>query len=318
MNLQQLAVFREIMNTGSMSAAARNLHRTQPAVSAALKALEESLGMELFHREGRRLVPVPEARYLLSEATGILNRLSTTRSNMEGMRNRVRGSLRIVAMPGPSAYLMPEFVSRFTRGAPAIRVTLSTRSSPQIVNLIAAQSFDIGFCDFGTRDAMSENLPDELFKNVTTTCECVCALPADHPLATREAITAGDLDGQPMGALQPGHSTVTDTQAAFDACGATFNICVDAQYFIPLFHFVEAHQICAIVDPLSAESYRRQKGDNGAIRFVRFEPAVPFVYALITPQQRPPSLLAQEFAAQWQSYVEQVVGTKKQICDQPT
>ena len=55
MNLQQLAVFREIMNTGSMSAAARNLHRTQPAVSAALKALEDSLGMDLFHRDGRRL-----------------------------------------------------------------------------------------------------------------------------------------------------------------------------------------------------------------------------------------------------------------------
>ena len=120
MNLQQLAVFREIMNTGSMSAAARNLHRTQPAVSAALKALEDSLGMDLFHRDGRRLVPVPEARYLLSEATDVLNRLSAARANMEGMRDRVRGSLRIVAMPGPSAYLLPAFVSRFTHGTPDI------------------------------------------------------------------------------------------------------------------------------------------------------------------------------------------------------
>lgn len=69
MNLQQLAVFREVMETGSVSAAARNLGRTQPAVSASLKTLEDSLGMALFHREGRRLIAVPEAHYLLSEAT---------------------------------------------------------------------------------------------------------------------------------------------------------------------------------------------------------------------------------------------------------
>ena len=307
MNLQQLAVFREIMNTGSMSAAARNLNRTQPAVSAALKALETSLGMPLFHREGRSLVPVPEARYLMAEASEILDRLSATRSNMEGMRNRVRGSLRIVAMPGPSAYLLPNFTSRFTAGMPDIRVTLSTRSSPQILNLIAAQNFDIGFCDLGARDSITENFPDELFRTVTVTCDCICALPADHPLASRQTITARDLDGQPMGALQLGHSTVTHTQAAFDHYGATFNVCVDAQYFLPLFHFVEARQICAVVDPLSAKSYLLQKGKESRIRFVKFEPAVPFGYTLVTPQRRPLSLLAQKFAAQWQSYVEHIV-----------
>ncbi|MDM8167686.1 LysR family transcriptional regulator [Roseovarius sp.] len=307
MNLQQLAVFREIMNTGSMSAAARNLHRTQPAVSAALKALEDSLGMDLFHRDGRRLVPVPEARYLLSEATDVLNRLSAARANMEGMRDRVRGSLRIVAMPGPSAYLLPAFVSRFTHGTPDIRVTLSTRSSPQILNLVAAQSFDIGFCDLGAGEIMSNSLSDELFRSVATTCDCVCALPTGHPLAGLEVVTPRDLDGQPMGTLQPGHSTVTRTRAAFDACGATFNLRVDAQYFLPLLHFVEAGQVCAIVDPLSAESYRQQNRQNGAISFVRFDPAVPFDYALITPQQRPPSRLAHEFATRWQSYVDEVV-----------
>lgn len=314
MNLQQLAVFREIMNTGSVSAAARNLNRTQPAVSASLKALEASLGMALFHREGRRLVAVPEARYLLSETSEILDRLTATRSNMEGMRNRVRGSLRIVAMPGPSAYLMPDFVSRFSSGAPDVRITLSTRSSPQILNLIAAQSFDIGFCDLGLTDAITENLPDELCKTVRVTCDCLCAVPRHHPLATYDKITAADLNGQPMGALQLGHATVTDTQNAFDACGAQFNVRVDAQYFIPLFHFVEAKQICAIVDPLSAKSYLLQKGHDPGIKFVKFEPAVPFGYALVTPLRRPPSLLAKAFAEEWLSYVQNSVDSSDEMC----
>ena len=314
MNLQQLAVFREIMSTGSMSAAARNLNRTQPAVSAALKALESSLGLQLFHREGRQLVPVPEARYLLAEATEILDRLSAARSNIEGMRNRVRGSLQIVAMPGPSAYLLPDFVSRFTHGARDIRVTLSTRSSPQIVNLIAAQNFDVGFCDLGLRDRIAGNLPDELFDSISITCDCICAVPIDHPLAKRSVISANDLNGQPMGALQIGHSTVTDTQAAFDQSGAHFNITVDAQYFLPLFHFVSARQICAVVDPLSAKSYLLQNGEKRAIRFVRFAPSVPFGYALITPRRRPPSLLAQQFVEQWRDYVEAIVASTDEMC----
>ncbi|WP_104017574.1 LysR family transcriptional regulator [Roseovarius nitratireducens] len=315
MNLQQLAVFREIMNTGSLSAAARNLHRTQPAISAALKALEASLGMELFHREGRRLSPVPEARYLLSEAEEILDRVSATRSNLAGMRDRVRGTLRIVTMPGPSAFLMPQFVSRFIGDARDIRVTLSTRSSPQILNLIAAQSFDIGFCDMGTRSETEDRWQSELFSELVTTCTCLCALPADHPLADRGTVTAENLDGEPMGALQPGHVTVRDTQRAFDACGAEFNLCVDAQYFVPLFHFIEAGQICAVVDPLSAESYLRLRGENASVKFKRFEPSVPFAYSLITPQQRRPSLLAQEFAAQWHNYVRQILETPLMTSD---
>jgi DNA-binding transcriptional LysR family regulator len=270
--------------------------------------------MALFHREGRRLVAVPEARYLLSETSEILDRLTATRSNMEGMRNRVRGSLRIVAMPGPSAYLMPDFVSRFSSGAPDVRITLSTRSSPQILNLIAAQSFDIGFCDLGLTDAITENLPDELCKTVRVTCDCLCAVPRHHPLATYDKITAADLNGQPMGALQLGHATVTDTQNAFDACDAQFNVRVDAQYFIPLFHFVEAEQICAIVDPLSAKSYLLQKGHDPGIKFVKFEPAVPFGYALVTPLRRPPSLLAKAFAEEWLSYVQNSVDSSDEMC----
>ncbi|MFK7751649.1 MAG: LysR family transcriptional regulator [Sedimentitalea sp.] len=76
MNLNQLTVFHEVMTTGSISQAARNLGRTQPAVSLALKGLEETLGFQLFERQGRALVLVPEAQYLLTEARDILSHVS--------------------------------------------------------------------------------------------------------------------------------------------------------------------------------------------------------------------------------------------------
>lgn len=305
MNLQQLAVFREVMKTGSVSDAARNLHRTQPAVSASLKALEAAVGMELFRRDGRRLLPVPEAHYLLSEAAEILDRIKTTEANLASLRDRSSGVLRIVGMPGPSTHLLPKFVSDFIADTPDVQITLTTRSSPQIHSLIAGQSFDLGFCD------MSALGDTELMCNADTlTSRCLCALPIDHPLATRDVIHASDLDGQPMGVLQPSHGTYRETSRVFEACGARFNTRIDAQYFIPLFHFIEAGQVCAIVDVLSAESYLASHAGQSRIRFLPFEPEVRFGYMILTPFSRPMSRLADAFAGAWKERVQSIIDVR--------
>ena len=67
MNLKQMTAFREVVLTGSVSEAARNLNRTQPSVSHMIATLEDSLGLKLFVRRNGRLHPVPEAMYLLEE-----------------------------------------------------------------------------------------------------------------------------------------------------------------------------------------------------------------------------------------------------------
>ena len=53
MNLKQLSAFREVMLTGSVSEAARNLYRTQPAISSLIASLEQDVGFELFSQIGR-------------------------------------------------------------------------------------------------------------------------------------------------------------------------------------------------------------------------------------------------------------------------
>lgn len=302
MNSQQLSVFREVMKSGSVSQAARNLHRTQPAVSAAIRTLEQDLGLSLFLREGRRLVPVPEAYYLLEEATEILSRLQTTRQNISNMRDRTRGSLRIVAMPGPSSSLLPAFVSEFIGDNEEIKTTLATRSSPQVRSLIAAQSYDIGMCDISGAPDAKEDYNSEI-----TECACLCALPAGHPLAGRQVIRAEDLAGAPMGALQPEHSTFKSTQQAFARSGAAFNLRIEAQYFLPLFHFIERGQICAVVDVLSAVSYLHSQAAPHRVVFRPFTPEVPFSYAMLTPHGRPLSRLAAEFHGLWSAWVKDSV-----------
>lgn len=307
MNLNQLKVFREIMNTGSLSQAARNLHRTQPAVSANLKSLEDELGMELFARQGRRLLPVPEAHYLLVEALEILDRVHATQQNLTSMKDKVKGSLRVIAMPGPSSYLLPQFVSDFIADSDEIRVTLTTRSSPQIRNLVATQNFDIGFCDIGPKVPT-----DSLYRSETIRCECFCALPASDPLAQKDTINALDLDNKPLGVLQPEHPTHSLTKEAFNQMGSRFNVRFDAQYFLPLFQFIEAGQAYSIVDAMSCESYIRSRGKDAKIVFRPFEPLIEHGYSVLSPKHRPLSGLAVQFVDAWREEVKTILSSHSQ------
>ena len=74
-SLWQMTVIREIMRTGSISAAARQLGRTQPALSATVRELEKNMNCQLFDRQKNRLIPVPEAFFLLDRASEILDQV---------------------------------------------------------------------------------------------------------------------------------------------------------------------------------------------------------------------------------------------------
>ena len=74
-SLWQMTVIREIMKSGSISAAARQLGRTQPALSATVKELEKKLDCQLFKREKGRLMPMPETFFLLEKANEILEQV---------------------------------------------------------------------------------------------------------------------------------------------------------------------------------------------------------------------------------------------------
>src|SRR6056297_2459398 len=292
MNIVHLLSFREVMLSGSVSQAARNLGRTQPAISSAIAALEAEMGMQLFERRSRRLHPVPEAHYLLAEVTDILDKLDTARQNLRNLKALTRGELRLV--------------SRLTSAHKDIRTTILTRSSPQVHQLISTQSYDLGIADLGARIGGTSQLVTPL---PTSTC-CLCAVPAADPLARLDIITPADLDGRPMAALHQSHSTHRDTRAAFAAAGATFDLRYETQYFIPLLNFVELGLACSVVDVLSAESYQSYRGaDQQGIVFRPFHPDITVDFHILTPAHRPASHLASAFIALWQEEVSQINAT---------
>ncbi|MEM8689251.1 MAG: LysR family transcriptional regulator [Pseudomonadota bacterium] len=291
MNLKQLIAFREVMVTGSVSEAARNLFRTQPAISATISGLETELRCKLFERRSGRLHPVPEAHFLFEESIEILRKLETLELNMKNLVNLETGVLRIVAMPGPSVFFMPDLISRFVQGRCGIKVDLVTRSSAQVYPLLATQRYDIGLADRQTEEVDESGL----ISLETLEFDSICALHPDDPLTARETITPEDLDNKPMAVLHPDHATHASARRAFDNAGARFNPVFETQYFFPLLTYVENRQAYSIIDPISARSYGTIRGEDAQLVFRRFVPSLTFAVSVVIPAHRPLSVLAKAF-----------------------
>ena len=126
--------------------------------------------------------------------------------------------------------------------------------------------------------------------------DCLCAMRAEDPLAQKQVITPDDLSGKPMATLFEEHPTYLQTKAAFLEMGAKFNPMFEAQYFIPLYTFIERGLAYAVIDQLSARSYQLKSGQRqGEIVFRPFIPRVKLATLVLTPAHKPQSLLAQQF-----------------------
>ena len=296
-----MQAFNEVMVTGSVSEAARNLHRSQPSVSALIASLEDELGVRLFERRKGRLHPVPEARYLQQECAEILARIDGVRQNLSRLKSLELGELHVVSMPGPSVFLLPALVAELARERPETRTSLISRSSEAVVQLVAAQRHDVGLADLEVVErAESPLVHVEAFDHA-----CACAVPADHPLAARRRIGPEDLAGEPMAALYPEHATRRATEAVMRAVVPEWRPRFTAQYFLPLLSWVERGLACAVVDAMSAESYRLYR-DVPRVVFVPFEPAIEHRVALLTPAHRPASMLSEAFAGALRAELERL------------
>ena len=95
MNLWHLKVFNEIMLSGTVSQAAKNLKRTQSSISAALSNLEKEIGYDLFVRKKRRLHPVPEAYFLKEESKNILQQIEVLKV-LQGLKEQAMAKVTIL------------------------------------------------------------------------------------------------------------------------------------------------------------------------------------------------------------------------------
>ncbi|MHA6327236.1 LysR family transcriptional regulator [Roseivivax sp. CAU 1753] len=298
LTLRQLATFREVMRSGSVSRAARAVGRTQPAVSTMVQTLEEQLGFALFVRSQGKLTPTPEARFFLEECEEILARVERTERTLQSISTLQSGKLQIACHPAASSVFLPRLLTRFLEGRDDLDVSLIMRSSDVIEDQIASQQFDVGFSETPE--------PRASIRQIDYNLECVCVLSPDDPLAKARTITPHDLDGRPMAVLFDEHQTAVQTEAAFRAAGCRFNRRLELRTFLPGLQFVESGVCTMVCDMITAYSHLLQSQGEPRLAIRRFCPTITNSVSILTPGYAPQSIVARAFIEDMQVAVERM------------
>jgi DNA-binding transcriptional LysR family regulator len=181
-----MEVFRAVMQMGSVTAAAKLLNVSQPAVSAVLRHCEDQLKSKLFLRIGRRLRPTPEAEKLYPEVDSAFRRMEMVTRLAQDLIAGTRGTIAVAATHSSAplvATCIPRFLSPNGRD---IRISLQSLPSAEVIERVLSHEVDLGVA-YGP--VLHAGVETELLVER----KVVCLLPQNHTLASQRSISLSDL-----------------------------------------------------------------------------------------------------------------------------
>ena len=186
MDLSQLEIFLSIAQEKSFSRAAEKMLRTQPAISIAIKRLEEELGETLFDRSSKSGTLTEAGQTLYSYAQRMINLRDEAVRAIGELKGMYRGRLSIGANESTSLYLLPPLLLRYRERHPHIRIEVYRNVSERIPSEVLERNLDFGFLSYDPLHPQLESF--EVYKD-----ELVLVVPPKHPLARAKQVTVRDL-----------------------------------------------------------------------------------------------------------------------------
>ncbi len=144
MDIHYLRVFAAVYRLRSFTGASEELHLTQPTVSDHIKTLEEELGVRLFDRLGRSVIPTREAEILYTRTLDILERFDNLPAVIREAKNEISGELVIGASTIPGTYLLPEIVVGIQRKWPSLSFNIKISDSKDVTEKVMRTELFIG------------------------------------------------------------------------------------------------------------------------------------------------------------------------------
>ena len=185
-NVRHLAVFRAVMKTGSVSAAARLLAVSQPAVTKTLQQIEWEIGVPLFQRIKGRLQPTPESVLLLPKVDQVFGAVEDVERLATEIGSGHVGQVSIATATTLAASIVSEAAARYRAKRPRALVKVRALATRQVVEETANNQVDIGLTDAATVEGALRT--EEICR-----AHIGCILTRCHPLASRPVIQLGDL-----------------------------------------------------------------------------------------------------------------------------
>ncbi len=191
MDLDQLHTFLEIVRLKSFSKAAQTVYRTQPAISAQVRQLEQELNTTLFDRLGTKIALTAAGRIFAEYAEKILDLRRQAQDSINELERTPRGELIIAANEATCIYVLPTVFSEYKKQFPNVQLLVDRSYGARVVQAVMEN-----MADFGITQLPVEEKKLQVAK--VHADEIKLIVPADHPLASRRTATCRDLLNAPL------------------------------------------------------------------------------------------------------------------------
>jgi DNA-binding transcriptional LysR family regulator len=191
MDLDQLHTFLEIVRLKSFSKAAQTCFRTQPAISAQVRQLEQELNAQLFERFGSRISLTTAGKIFSQYAEQILSLRRQAQDSIGELEKMPRGELVIAANEATCIYVLPEVFAEYSRRFPNVQLLVERQYGSKIAEAILDNLADFGFTQLPVQDRKLQVVKIH-------TDEIKLVVPPRHPLAAKKCVLAGDIVPYPL------------------------------------------------------------------------------------------------------------------------
>ena len=186
MDFDQLHTFLEIVRLKSFSKAAQTCYRTQPAISAQVRQLEQELRADLFERFGSRISLTTAGKIFAEYAEQMLDLRRRAQDTIAELESNPRGELVIAANEATCIYVLPKVFSEYREQFPAVQLQVLRSYGSRVVEAVMENSADFGLTQLPVEEKRLQVV------NVHRD-EIRAILPPRHPLAGRKLVTAQDV-----------------------------------------------------------------------------------------------------------------------------
>jgi len=191
MDLDQLHTFLEIVRLKSFSKAAQTCFRTQPAISAQVRQLEQELNTTLFERLGTKIALTAAGKIFAGYAEQILDLRRQAQDNINELDRVPRGELVIAANEATCIYVLPMVFSEYKKQFPNVQLSVDRSYGSRVVDAVLDNLADFGITQLPVQEKKLQVVKIH-------SDEIILLLPGGNSLASRKYVTPTDLPGHPL------------------------------------------------------------------------------------------------------------------------
>lgn len=252
MNFQQLRSIREAARRGyNLTEVANVLFTSQPGVSRQIRELEEELGVEIFERNGKRLIGLTEpGKGILQIIDRLLLEAENLRQASQEYSGEKSGTLTVATTHTQARYVLPRVVQTFRAAFPDVRIALQQSSPEHIAEWVISGKADVGIATEGLSQF------EDLVSFPCYSWSHVIVVPEGHRLASLKNVSLEDLAAHPLITYDIGFTGRGHIDDAFRQAGINTDIVLTAMDSDVIQQYVSLGLGVGIVASMAVENGR--------------------------------------------------------------